>query len=236
MFGVVTQGLTGLKLSKTLPKTYLENVLKKVNAKLGGQNSCLEKSIWQSHGMEVFDFNQTMVVGMKVIYFSVKRDIFSLITAAVGSLNADLSKYGTSIRIQEKLKYQKEEIEIDEMIIELMEQFKLVNKRYPSRLIVFRSGIRENQFSMVQKLELPKIQAAFQKMSINGQIVLLTVQKKHKIRLVDYEPSQSNETASCSNNLFSGTVIDHTIVHPNYVEFLLNSHKSFSVSQKNVLK
>lgn len=86
-----------------------------------GRTLVSRRAFGGENGMEVFYFNETMIVRVEVIHFSVEKDVFSLITTAVRSLNAELSKYDTSFCVQEKLKHHKEVIEIDEMLLELMQ-------------------------------------------------------------------------------------------------------------------
>lgn len=227
-YGVVTQGISGSKVCTALPRRYLENVLKKVNAKLDGQNSTLDERSWKQNGMDVFDFSDTMVVGINKALPNIKKNVLSMIIGAVGSVNIELAKYGTSLRVQEKQRGPEEELlKIDEMITELMEQFKAANQRYPSRLIIFRDSIRECQFAAVHHRELAKIRAACLKLVGEVQIVLLVVQKRHRIRFIAQEQQESAGTLT--HNVRSGTIVDQTIVNPNKQEFFLSSHQPLLV-------
>lgn len=91
--GVVTQVLQIAKAKKANDR-YWHNVVLKMNVKLGGSNSVLDKA-----SLGVMGLKSTIVFGADVTH-PAPGSFSPSIAAVVGSMDLNITKYGTSIRLQ----------------------------------------------------------------------------------------------------------------------------------------
>jgi len=209
------------------PNGYFENFLLKVNGKIGGLNAIVDPALIRELP---FKMESTMLVGVDVNHPSETERVSSSLSAAVGSLDPQFSSYSASIRVQKK---DRDEIlkHLDEMIIELIKEFKLVNGRFPENLIIFRDGVSDGQFEKVRKTEIPLISTALNRLGLPMKITFIMIQKHHNTRFALTQQNCANPNPRKHTwNVPSGTVVDNTIVEPQYKMFYLNSHFSPLVS------
>nr|AUI38422.1 argonaute 8 [Dermatophagoides farinae] len=217
-YGFATQCLNSMK-AKQRGRGYLDNVLLKVNGKIGGQNSIIDASEWKKLP---FDHAKTMVCGIDVNHPGQTERIESSIAAVVGSYDDLFTLYTASICSQTK-RCDEEITCLEPMITELLDAYHQRNKFYPQTLAVFRDGVSDGQFQYAEK-EIKQIRTAFRKKVPKGKIIFIVVQKGHRTRFVLSKPSGPNDRPVY--NVPSGTVVDHTIVDPSQHMFFLNSHFS----------
>ncbi|OTF70005.1 hypothetical protein BLA29_008604 [Euroglyphus maynei] len=101
----------------------------------------------------------------------------------------------------------------------------------PEHLIIFRDGVSEGQFDTVRDVEIPLIRKAIEAKTLKNMkpitLTLIIVQKRHNTRFVTTEPYQKDaRSRQMTRNVPSGTVVDNTIVEPNFDIFYVNSHFS----------
>lgn len=209
-----------------MPGGYFDNFLLKVNGKIGGLNAVIDPMQLESLP---FVMAKTMMIGLDVNHPSESERIASSISVAVGSLDPLYSKYTASIRVQKK---ERDEIvkDLDNMIMELLEEFFKENNTYPENLIIFRDGISEGQFEMIKQTEMPLIEKGITKVgkTMSVKITVIVTMKHHNTR---FALTQCNiDGRRPTWNVPSGTVVDNTIVEPKYKMFYLNSHFSPLVS------
>ncbi|KAF9036354.1 hypothetical protein BJ165DRAFT_1409108 [Panaeolus papilionaceus] len=133
------------KIRKQQP-SYFANVALKFNMKLGGVNHVLEDS-----RMKVIRSEPTMMVGIDVTHpgpGSVKGT--PSIAAVVASIDRDLAQFPASLRIQQSTAEMV--TDLAEMMVERLTLFRSCNKILPTRIIVYRDGVSEGQFSIVLPL------------------------------------------------------------------------------------
>ncbi|KAL9682899.1 hypothetical protein QQ045_014710 [Rhodiola kirilowii] len=217
--GIVTQCISPTKITDQ----YLNNVLLKINSKLGGINSLLAAEY--SPSIPFIACTPTMIIGMDVSHGSPRRPDAPSIAAVVGSLSWPLiSRYKASVRAQsskvemiESLYKPLEDGTDDGMIRELLVEFyRSSNHCKPKQIIIFRDGISESQFSQVLNVELDQIIKAYQHL---GEVdfpkfTVLVAQKKHHTKLF-------HAAGSGYENVPPGTVVDKGIVHPRNYDFYL---------------
>uniref|UniRef100_A0A7N0RIH9 Argonaute 4 n=1 Tax=Kalanchoe fedtschenkoi TaxID=63787 RepID=A0A7N0RIH9_KALFE len=217
--GIVTQCISPTKITDQ----YLNNVLLKINAKLGGISSLL--AVEYSSSIPFIGGTPTMIIGMDVSHGSPRRPDAPSIAAIVGSLSWPLiSKYKASVRAQspkvemiESLYKPLEDGTDDGMIRELLVDFyRSSNHCKPKQIIIFRDGVNESQFNQVLNIELDQIIKAYQHL---GEVDLprftvLVAQKKHHTKLFQ-------ASGSGYDNVPPGTVVDKGIVHPKNYDFYL---------------
>ena len=235
-YGIISQCFRAEKLERS-PNGYFENLLLKVNGKIGGQNTALESS-----ELLKLPFNpaETMLVGMDVNHPGSTERVLSSVAAAVGSYDKSFSQYNASITVQKK---ERDEmvISIDTMMTELLNQYHKVNNVYPKNVIIFRDGVSDGQFNKVLTIEIPRIESAFRQEKIYNEkhminLTVIIVQKRHHARFALSQEQggaggrNNNKNFSLMYNVPSGTVVDQAIVDPRYRSFYINSHFSPLVS------
>ncbi|XP_042500734.1 protein argonaute 2-like [Macadamia integrifolia] len=193
---------------------YLANLALKINAKLGGSNFELFDRLPHLEGHE-----HVMFIGADVNHPSPGNASSPSVAAVVGTVNwPAANNYVAQYRLQqhrtEKIK------EFGEMCLELIKKYAELNKVKPKKVIVFRDGVSDSQFDMVLNEELMDLKRAIQCDGYSPTITLVTAQKRHQTRLF---PMDDNQGAR-GGNVFPGTVVDTTIVHPWEDDFYLCSH------------
>lgn len=223
-FGIPSQCFKAEYIGR-LPNGYFDQFLLKVNGKCGGVNSLVEPT-----QLRDFPFNlaRTMFVGIDVNHPAETEKLASSVSAAVGSLDSNFSRYAASIYAQKK---DRDEIlkNLEPMICELLEEYHKANGALPENLIIFRDGVSEGQYMKVLICELPNIRAGVLKMTREPiKITLITVTKHHNTRFALTTANTQGRRPTW--NVPSGTVVDNTIVEPLWRTFYLNSHFSLLVS------
>ncbi|XP_017494677.1 PREDICTED: protein argonaute-2-like, partial [Rhagoletis zephyria] len=87
--------------AKAPPKGYFENVLDKINAKIGGINTAVSEDYLKGLLLP-FEVKETMLVGIDVNHPGQFDKIAASIAAAVGTSDSTMTAYSCSVRVQEK--------------------------------------------------------------------------------------------------------------------------------------
>lgn len=196
---------------------YNANVALKINAKLGGVNHVLHPS-----SAEWLLQESTMLVGMDVTHpgpGSIKGT--PSIAGVVASYDTDCAIYPASLRLQ---KTKQEMIEdLAGMMIERLEHFRSLRKELPKRIVIFRDGVSDGQFSTVLSTELPRIRDALKRMGVSytPKISIIICGKRHHTRF--YPPL---EVADSTGNAKPGTVVERKIMPVFDFDFFLQAHHS----------
>lgn len=221
-FGLITQCINTIKAKHRKP-SYIDNILLKVNGKLGGKNSVIEENI-----LEQLPFNhkQTIILGIDVNHPTQGERVESSIAVVVGSYDHQFTMYTASIRVQKKNRDEMINC-LEEMVTELLNEYRNFNGYFPENIFVFRDGISEGQFTYAE-VEIKQIRAGIRKSVKNGKLVYIVTQKNHQTRFVLSKPTGSADRPIY--NVPSGTIVDNTIVEPSHYMFYINSHFSQLVS------
>lgn len=216
-------------------KQYLENVSLKINVKVGGRNSVLEQALTRK--LPYLSDRPTIVFGADVTHPSPGDDSRPSIAAVVASMDwPEVTKYRGLVSAQAH----REEIIQDlyntkadpnrgqvsgGMIRELLVSFYKSTRQKPHRIIFYRDGVSEGQFSQVLLHEMDAIRKACISIEENymPRVTFVVVQKRHHTRLF---PANHRDRSSTdrSGNILPGTVVDTKICHPNEFDFYLCSH------------
>ena len=121
-------------------------------------------------------------------------------------------------RIQEADR--KELIDVKEIMKQLLESYKGVNKCYPQKIVVYRDGVGEGDFEKMVKLELGGMRKACEELKQKVKFTYIMVQKRHNMRAI---PAATRATDSFQN-ISPGTCVDDIITHSELFEFYLCSH------------
>eukprot|EP00866_Antonospora_locustae_P002005 jgi/Antlo1/2005/2396 len=207
--GVVTQCILLSNLRNLCKPSFAGNILIKINAKLGGKNAKLQL------GTSVTKV-PVIVFGADLAHPGVGSMCTKSTVAIVASMDKDLGRYATSIKIQDKGQEIIENLEVD--VKDMIIKFRDRNRVEPQQIIFFRDGVGESQFYAVFKREAEAVKKACRSIrtDYNPQLTFIVAQKRHSVRFMD----DSN-----SENVAPGTVVEE-IGHPIYFDFYLVSHRA----------
>lgn len=210
---------------------YCNNVMLKINSKIGGQNSVVATyQLDRASGMRDVDFVESphIVLGADVTHPMAGGSSPS-VAALVGSRDRQGVQYTGAIRNQPGRK---------EVIGDLGNMFKEVYNRWYNNfrrnvhaqaILMFRDGVSEGQFEEVMQVEVAALRQAcleFQK-NWRPRITYIIVTKRHHARFFTDRKHQDR-----SGNIPPGTVIDKDIVSREYYDFYLNSHAGIQGTSK----
>ncbi|KAL3320560.1 argonaute 1 [Cichlidogyrus casuarinus] len=214
MFGLATQCVQAKNVNKTTPQT-LSNLCLKINVKLGGINSILVPNVRPGVFREPVIF-----LGADVTHPPAGDKSKPSIAAVVASMDAHPSRYSATVRVQSH----RQEIiqELSSMVRDLLLQFYCATRFKPTRIIYYRDGVSEGQFTNVLNFELRAIREACLKLELAYQpgITFIVVQKRHHTRLFCANDTDQGK----SGNIPAGTTVDQIITHPTEFDFYLCSH------------
>uniref|UniRef100_J3LTS6 Piwi domain-containing protein n=2 Tax=Oryza brachyantha TaxID=4533 RepID=J3LTS6_ORYBR len=217
-------------------KQYLENVALKINVKVGGRNTVLERAFIRN-GIPFVSEVPTIIFGADVTHPPPGEDSASSIAAVVASMDwPEITKYRGLVSAQPH----RQEIIEDlfsvckdplkgtangGMIRDLLIAFRKKTGRRPERIIFYRDGVSEGQFSHVLLHEMDAIRKACASLEEGylPPVTFVVVQKRHHTRLFP-EVHGRRDMTDKSGNILPGTVVDRQICHPTEFDFYLCSH------------
>lgn len=209
---------------------YINNLLLKINAKLGGVVS----SLGQFASMPAFLTERSiMTIGIDFTHPSPGDRLSTSICSCVGSIDMAQSIWVSSVRIN-KGNAQVELITgLDEMIETLLTAYLKANQFLPAKVLIYRDGISDAQFEKVLYVEVKAIDKTFQqvaeKLNIQNykpKLTLVVVQKSHRTRFI---PEHREEGVGKAQNIPPGTVVDTDVIHMTDFDFYLASHEGLQV-------
>ncbi|TPX38294.1 hypothetical protein SmJEL517_g00096 [Synchytrium microbalum] len=194
VLGVPSQCLQN-KHVQSKKRQYCQNIALKLNVKLGGTNFVVSR---EELGWAVSE--PTIVIGADVTVAAPHEKGKPAVIALVGSIDAKLGKFAAKLACF----------------------YAHAGKIKPTRVIYYRDGVSEGQFSEVLGQELNAIRTACTSIEQGYQmkITYVVVQKRHHTRFFPVESRDSDKSQNC----LPGTVVDKDIVHPTDFEFYLQSH------------
>ncbi|XP_065577229.1 protein argonaute-4-like isoform X2 [Artemia franciscana] len=174
--GMPTMLVQAITVVKALPQR-LSNLLVKISFKLGSVNSTLAPGVRQKV------FNEPVIfLGADVTRPPAGNSKKPSIAVVVGSMDAGPSRYSATFRMQHN---RQEAIhELSSMVRELLIMFYKSTGGYkPLKIILFRDGLSEEQFSAVLKHELTAIRDACAKLEADYRpgITFIVVQKPNRV-------------------------------------------------------
>ncbi|KAM0878492.1 hypothetical protein ACQ4PT_034823 [Festuca glaucescens] len=218
-FGIVTQCLAPTRVNDN----YLNNVLLKINAKLGGLNTLLQIEV--SHTIPIVSEKPTIILGMDVSHGQPGQSDRPSIAAVVSSREwPRISKYRATVHTQSpKLEMMsslfKPNGTADNGLIResLIDFYTTSDHRKPDQVIIFRDGVSESQFTQVINIELEQIIEAckFLDEKWEPKFTVIVAQKNHHTRFF--------QTGS-PENVPPGTVVDKQVCHPKNFDFYMCAH------------
>ncbi|XP_077513030.1 protein argonaute-3-like [Amblyomma americanum] len=239
-FGFITQCVTKANFCKSQQQlvSVLSNVMRKVKAKMGGAEKVMKG------GVGAFRFDHVMVMGADVSHPGPKEKGKPSVAAIVASIDERASRYVATFRVQAQDPATRRRVEIiqdmENVAKDLLRTYKEETGAEPEKIIFYRDGVSEGQFSQVQQSELRALRAACDDvLQERPAITLLTVQKRHRTRFVRRREHLNVEQGTVVDtghgtrfvrrehlNVEQGTVVDTGITHPRDFDFYLCSHHS----------
>uniref|UniRef100_A0A915Q2W1 Uncharacterized protein n=1 Tax=Setaria digitata TaxID=48799 RepID=A0A915Q2W1_9BILA len=196
------------------------NVILKINMKLGGINSrVVADTITQKYLIDV----PTLIIGIDVTHPTQheERQNIPSVAAIVANLDLYPQSYGANIKIQRKCR--ESVVYLLDAVRERLVSFYKTTHQKPIRIIVYRDGVSEGQFSEVLREEMQGIRTACLMLSPDYRppITYIVVQKRHHARMFC---KYSRDAVGKAKNIPPGTIIDTGIVSPEGFDFYLCSH------------
>ncbi|CAB4013409.1 argonaute-2 isoform X1 [Paramuricea clavata] len=224
-YGIRTQVIKANTASKKASdRQTMANICLKINAKLGGTTSILDKR------------ERSEILGRPVIIFGADvthpspRDVNSpSIAAVVASMDSNTNLYSAEVRVQER---RKEVItELKDIVKNLLKKFRAATRAQPEKIIFYRDGVGEGQFKDVLLQELRAIQLACYELheSFKPAITFIVVQKRHHTR---FFAEETRDQCGKSKNIPPGTVVDTDVCHPYEFDWYLCSHAGIQGTSK----
>ncbi|KAF1350776.1 ribonuclease H-like domain-containing protein, partial [Delphinella strobiligena] len=246
-------GLNKANLKPGCLRYYMSGIALKLNLKLGnwnwetgGDQGEIRNYIWNNQGGRL----NTLVLGADVTHpgpGSVEG--CPSVAAVVGNVDLVCGRMPGSMR------YQAGRVEMIEKLGEMVEERlrdwngeirrKRIYGQYdlPMRIIYYRDGVSESQYSAVKALEIPQIKAAWQRARTKAlaqgstglvvpkdlEVTCVLVSKRHNTRFYPSpqdHPLRDTDTprAKGKGNLKPGVVIESVVTSPYWHDFYLNSH------------
>jgi eukaryotic translation initiation factor 2C len=205
-------------------RQYFANIAMKFNQKLGGVNQMIELE-----SLKPIDAS-TIIFGIDVTHPSPgSADSAPSIAGVVASVDANFSQYPASMRTQ------RGKVEmvtaLEEMIVERLKLWQKKNGKLPERVIVYRDGVSEGQFSIVMEQEYPQFVKAFEKLYHNAKhpkVSIIVVGKRHHTRFYPTDVKGADSTG----NAKPGTVVDRGITGERLFDFFLLAHQGLKGTSK----
>uniref|UniRef100_A0A914VJR6 Uncharacterized protein n=1 Tax=Plectus sambesii TaxID=2011161 RepID=A0A914VJR6_9BILA len=227
-YGIPTQVVQWKTISAILrsaserrPNNTLQQLILKVNAKLGGVNFKTESQkddLWQSLTNPK---SATLFLGIDVTHPGAHevRESQS-IGAVVGNVDFACHKFDVSYRVQKR--FHEQMVHFTKQLKERLFAFLSATKEKPARIIVFRDGISDSQFEAALHEEVTCIEQACRSLDpeYKPKITYIVVQKRHHTR---FFPQQRQDTGQ-GQNVPPGTAVDTVVTHPIDFDYFLCSH------------
>ena len=200
---------------------YLANIALKVNCKLRGVNQSLAPS-----ELGIIGHGKTMVVGIDVTHPSPgSLSTAPSVAAVVASTDGTLGQFPCELSAQEG---RVEMVaQLTAMVCSRLRLWQQKNKTLPENVLVYRDGVSEGQYMVLQVTEIPALRAAFdllytpaQRKSGVPNLAVVVVGKRHHTR---FYPTQVGE-ADRSGNTVNGTVVDRGVTSIWNWDFFLQAH------------
>src|SRR6218665_360711 len=207
VFKFVTQCIKSEYITRP-PRGYHENLLLKVNGKMGGKNSTYDARAFDSAVLG-FNSKESMVIAYDVNHPAVGESSEQSVAAVVGTTDSLFSDFVSTLSQQTRMRNEIVST-IEDHVTNLLQSYKSVNKNFPKNLLIFRDGVGEGQFEDVRKVEIASIDSALKKLGVTANILFLVVQKIHSARFAAVTPYAAGNKSTY--NVPSGTVVDSGIV------------------------
>ncbi|KXT18902.1 hypothetical protein AC579_3540 [Pseudocercospora musae] len=242
MLGSLGKGANpGSKLNEKAFLPYFANNMAKVNTRLGNQNHTVAGEF---RSLSPNDRCDTLVLGANLIHpKGNSSEVTPTIASVVGSTDGTFATFlGSSRRMPPPPKgappLGREYIATQQMISMVEERIRAwqsKNNRLPSRILYYRDGTGEIQYSLIHG-EVGAIKTAYGNVAGGPQfgnnlpVTAVVAVKRHTTRFYPQPNAQAKAAngrpaeKTFTGNCVPGTVVDSQITSPYYFDFYLQSH------------
>lgn len=205
-YGFHTICAVGRKLQKSQGQgMFLGNLALKFNIKGGGVNHNVQNTLTKPLD------NRNMLMGLDVTHPSPgSSDGAPSIACVVASVDQSLYQWPGSVRRQtpqremmgdRRLMNRPNTINsLTEMVLERLELWRKKNKSLPTKVVVYRDGVSEGQYSLVLQHELPSFEEAFGKLygarDRWPKMSIIVVGKRHHTRFYPTRQEDAGQSPS----------------------------------------
>jgi eukaryotic translation initiation factor 2C len=214
-------------------EVYCQNMMLKINAKLGGVNMRVRPQSFENH---VGD-SPWMVVGADLSHApAADSQDGASVTACVATMDRSCSSHVGRFRLQDS----KAETIIDmgAMIYQLLVAFYAKNGFFPQKLLVYRDGVSDGQFAAVLNDEVNGIKDECARIGRDYEIpggyspplTFVILQKRHHTRFFPLKDDEKDISGNC----LAGTVIDADVTSPENYDFYMFSHNGIQGTSRPV--
>lgn len=216
-----TQCVKGSNVAMKFNKMFGQNLLQKINTKLGGENNGVISTSLPDTFKAPF-----MAVGIDVNHPGPGDSQTPSVAAMVASLDRVASQYHAVTRVQLSSRGARQEFVVDTevMFLECLTAFQQRKNILPKEIVIFRDGVSEGQFDAVRMYELGALRRACTKVrsDYTPNMLYVIVQKRHHVRMM---PKNDAQGSGKPKNIPPGTIVDSKVVSPSIFDFYLCSHQ-----------
>lgn len=225
-YGIHSINCVGAKFAKEQGQDmYFGNLALKFNIKGGGVNHDVPNTL-----VKPLD-NNTMLMGIDVTHPSPgSTEGAPSIACVVASTDHHLSHWPGSIRPQTGREEMVQGLE--DMVIERLNLWQKKNGKLPGKIVLYRDGVSEGQYSLVLERELPPFYAAFTKKYGDKKkwpsLAVIIVGKRHHTRFYPTREADADYNAQKQRGSWNpkpGTVVDRHISGKILREFWMQAHQ-----------
>ncbi|CAJ0596093.1 unnamed protein product [Cylicocyclus nassatus] len=243
-YQIVSQEIKGSKVDAVLVKNQnqtLDNVVAKINEKLGGvnynillgakPNDTASKWLCDKDRLFVgFEISNPPALSKSELERGASYKMPSVLGWGANCAKNSQQYLGDYVYIEPRQSDMMGAV-LAELIVDILKRFRAATDLAPRHIVLYFSGISEGQWSLVATTYIRAIQAGIKSLSSNYKpsLTALTVSKDHNERI--YKANITGNRAA-EQNIPPGTIIDTTIVSPVINEFYLNSHSAFQGTAK----
>ncbi|KHJ99415.1 piwi domain protein [Oesophagostomum dentatum] len=243
-FQIVTQQILSNKVSDVVEKRQtqtLDNVLAKINLKLGGVNHNVVPAVPLAPGFNWLADKDSLIVGFSisnpppVSKGEIDKDSNHKMPSVVGwSANCSQnhqSFIGGYLYVDAR---QGDMMgpKLGDVIVDIVGKFRKAKSLDPRHILFYFSGISEGQWALIADTYMEAIRNGLTKAALKTKPSLTAVASSsdHNERIYRLPIPQGRSVAEM--NIPPGTVVDRKIVSPAMNEFFLNSHSAFQGTAK----
>lgn len=243
-YQIVSQEIKGSKVDAVVTKNQnqtLDNVVAKINMKLGGVNYNVMLGVKNDDkAFSWLNDKDRMFVGFEISNppalskVEIERGASYKMPSVLGwgaNCAGNHQQYiGDYVYIQPR-QSDMMGAKLSELIVDILKRFRAATTIAPRHIVLYFSGISEGQFSLVTDTYMRAVNTGIASLSPNYKpsVTAVAVSKDHNERI--YKTNISGNRAT-EQNIPPGTVIDTKIVSPVINEFYLNSHSAFQGTAK----
>ncbi|KAK5979608.1 Piwi domain protein [Trichostrongylus colubriformis] len=243
-YQIVSQEVKGSKVDSVMFKNQnqtLDNVVAKINMKLGGMNyAILLGSRPNDPSSKWLNDKDRLFVGFEISNppalskMEIERGATYKMPSVLGwgaNCAANPQQYLGDYMFIKPRQSDMMGAKLGELIVEILTKFRSATSIAPRHIVLYFSGISEGQFSLVTDTYMRAINTGITSLSpsYRPSVTALAVSKDHNERI--YKSNISGNRAN-EQNIPPGTVVDTKIVSPVINEFFLNAHSAFQGTAK----